>query len=258
MKLNTLKSDVLLRRPYLTKGYSSAEKKYIELKMGKLKSSNIVNGFWQALLITSSVLLAFAINSWNEQRKEEVRELEILRSLAGAIESDLADMWINAEDYRESAMSFRYIRQVIQSGTYDPDTLNEYLSNVVNPSFFISNPGAFETLKSRGLELISDDSLREMISGYYHFSHQVIFKFEEHYLQNVYFFIRPFVLNNFDFSQAGALPIDLKKLQEDRTLEGKLGHSQAMASTNSETYQNEISAAEKLLDFIQNEIDRLE
>ena len=57
--------------------------------MAKLKSKNIVNGIWQVLLITSSVLLAFAINSWNEQRKEKISELEILKALHGAIELDL-------------------------------------------------------------------------------------------------------------------------------------------------------------------------
>lgn len=226
--------------------------------MSVLNTNNFVRGFWQVVLITSSVLLAFAINSWNDNRKAKIGELETLRIIRESVAADIADMMINANGYAEREIGFKYVSRTISTGLYNPDSLENSLSEILNPMFFISNPGPFETLKARGMEIISNDSLRNMLSRYYQISHQTINVFENHILQHNYSFVKGFVLEKFDFEGSGAKPINLINLKSDKSLSGKLGYSRSLVITMRETYLSEISKAEYLLDYINYEIEKQE
>ena len=47
------------------------------------------------------------------------------------------------------------------------DSFDAYFGTMSNHSNFLPNLGSYETLKSKGIELISNDSLRLKLAGYY-------------------------------------------------------------------------------------------
>lgn len=226
--------------------------------LNQFKTRRFILGIWQVLLITSSVLLAFAINNWNERRKERQEQIATLKAIKRGVENDLVDLRINANDYRESVEGIQYLRRSIHSGSYNPDTLNTVLADIINPSFFLSNPGPFETLKSRGVELIQNDSLRDLISSYYHYTYQLIAKFEEHSIDFTYEVLRPMVFEHIDFSERGANFVNIERLQNSFKLDGELGYAQSVALLNQQANNQEIEKAEQLIHLLEIEINTLE
>ena len=56
-----------------------------------------------------------------------------------------------------------------------------HYSNLTRDFISIQNVSGYESLKSKGLELIEDDSLRFQIIALYEYDYQVLKKFEEEY-----------------------------------------------------------------------------
>ena len=59
------------------------------------------------------------------------------------------------------------------------DTMDQYFGNLLYTTRSVMNYSAYETLKSRGLEIISNDSLRMMITQLYSFSYHNVIDFEK-------------------------------------------------------------------------------
>ena len=125
----------------------------------------------EILLVMIGILLALQVNNWNEQRKDTEFENRILNQIYKSVLSDLAhfEMLIGRMDRK--AASLNYILDQIQQK--QTPLLGDFIEKSANYQFSLSlsyDKGAYETLKSAGLEKIRNDSLRFMLIRYYEVS----------------------------------------------------------------------------------------
>lgn len=146
------------------------------------KSRNPLSRFvLEIFSIFLGVTIAFLANHWNEQRKERLIERKTLREISIELESDLTDIKNNINGHRLGIDAVSMFQRYVRNEPVDFDTLSINFERLYRDYISITNTTAYETLKSRGIEIISNDQLRADIVELYDFAYEIIQKLEEEY-----------------------------------------------------------------------------
>ena len=126
----------------------------------------------EILLVVVGILIALQINNWNENRKERQVELKILKEMKLALYNDIRNLKINVRSYSSVKRSLEIIKEQLPLATPTNDSLQyAFRSSLFNNSV-APNIAAYETLKAKGIDLISNDSLRMQIIDVYEISYK--------------------------------------------------------------------------------------
>jgi hypothetical protein len=121
----------------------------------------------EVLLIVIGVSIALAANSWWEERKERQEERAVLEQIRETLEIDLREF----EEYQrvhleQESNIIRLLEHMEGDEPYYPE-LARLFRSVRLWRGTESNRAAFEALRSRGFELVSNADLRSGIIYYY-------------------------------------------------------------------------------------------
>lgn len=137
---------------------------------------------FEFLSIFVAVVSAFALNNWNENRRNHNAEINILKEISNGLTKDVEDIRVNILGHKSGIESCDYWEKLVSGEEVDRDSLVQiHYFNVFRDFVTIQNTSGYESLKSKGLELIEDDSLRYHIISLYEYEYKVIEKFEEQY-----------------------------------------------------------------------------
>ncbi|MGC4023451.1 MAG: DUF6090 family protein [Cyclobacteriaceae bacterium] len=139
------------------------------------------------------ITIAFALDNWKESRKNRETEIKTLIELKMGLNSDLIDALTDLKVFNSALKACNVYDQNFESTTANIDSLHYYSEDLLTGATFISNSSAYETLKTRGLETITNDSLRLQIAELYDVTYEHIYKWEELFLYPALF------LNNFNY-----------------------------------------------------------
>lgn len=177
---------------------------------------------FEFLLIFTAVIGAFALNSWNENRKSKTAESKLLTEIHSGLQKDLLDMESNVWGHQHGNNAVDYFRKFLAQKPIDQDSLVPYYFSLTRDFISVQNTSGYETLKSRGFELIQDDSLRSQIIALYEYEYSTLRKLEEEYYenqfhQNYYHKINETLAKGFVFTPEGKIVgIDTtKKIEEN-------------------------------------------
>ena len=123
----------------------------------------------EILLVVIGIIIALQLNNWNESRNLKYKEIVILKALKSELENDLNTEFILAKNMyhkKDKALS-KLIGVYTKKENISNDSLLNYFRGSLIEWNFGLNVAAFENLKSTGLNLISNDSLRLKISSIY-------------------------------------------------------------------------------------------
>ncbi len=132
-------------------------------------SKYLVYAIGEIVLVVIGILIALSINNWNEEQKANQKQSLILNELINSINNDLWEY----ENYLNPRLKIKKsgidsLRTYIldNKGIKDSLFLKFYEMSQQDIHFRFGN-GPFEALKSSGLELIRNDSLRTHINNTY-------------------------------------------------------------------------------------------
>ncbi len=120
----------------------------------------------EIVLVVIGILIALQINNWNEQRKTKKFEDETLQLISQNLKNDsilLSKVLFQAK--RAVNLTDRLLRSVTQKDY--SDSLNFWMGKIIVFERFKSQSSAFEVLKSKGIESISDKKLQMSLISYY-------------------------------------------------------------------------------------------
>jgi len=143
--------------------------------------------FSEFAMIFISVILAFALTEWSSNQGKKVSEEKIFLEILNGLKKDSIDLTGNIDAHKNGVKACNYWRKVITENKADKDSLIGYYFLLTRNVISIQNISGYETLKSKGLETIKNDSLRGKIINLYEFDYQVMKKFEEDYKENQFF-----------------------------------------------------------------------
>ncbi len=148
-----------------------------------MKKSKWKKYIFEFTSIFIAVISAFALNNWNDNRLERISEKKILYEIQNGLNKDIEDININMLGHEDGIRACIFIRNLIYNKLSNADSLIYYYSNLTRDFISIQNQSGYESLKSNGLELIQNDSLRFEIISLYEYDYSIIEKFEEDYAE---------------------------------------------------------------------------
>lgn len=173
----------------------------------------------EILLIVSGILIAITLNNLNTRAKERQAEVQFLHDIQEDLQKTMKDLNWDLERH-----TFRLVRtdkilnNLIFSQGYQ-DSLFHNLPDLARDFQLYPKMGAFESLKSVGLSLISNDNLRQQITDLHQLEIERIFSKGTRQtpslsIQNL---MTPFLEKHFTLSGKSHLA-DLPELREDLEL----------------------------------------
>lgn len=158
-----------------------------ENKMGKY----LPYALGEILLVVVGILIALQINNWNEDRINKNLEIELLKSCLDGLEKDLSDAEFNVQHHTLGYEAMGDVINALESDEpIDEDSFAIKLNDAMVPTYFVHSTSAFETIKAKGVNIISDDDLRDQIIQVYDSRYTFFLRFEASYIEETDFIHR--------------------------------------------------------------------
>ena len=132
----------------------------------------------EIILVVIGILIALQINTWNEERKTGIIETKTLKEIRSNLMFDLVEL--DSDIMVMDSITISGTAVIDYLSKYDqPDDEFKYNVQVsrINPHFDPMH-GGYSLLNSKGLDIISNDSLRGSISKLYESSYPYYAKYE--------------------------------------------------------------------------------
>lgn len=121
----------------------------------------------EIFLVVIGILIALQIDNWNENRKLQERQAEMLTDLRADLEETVKDLSFGKNFNTQTLENYRVLLKAIEDGEASSskiDSASSYLPFFHVPRF---TKTTYESIKSQGLDLITNDDLKRQIAGLY-------------------------------------------------------------------------------------------
>ena len=180
----------------------------------------------EILLVVAGILIALQINNWNEGVNNRALELKLLESIYESLEADLADTKGNIAIHKRGIRDLNKVIDALTGNSeINQDSLSSQMAAGMLPSRFVYSTSAFETVKGKGVNIISNDSIRNQIIELYDGRYRFFLKNEDVVIEHTMYGIKEVFPGRidaaYDYSVStsnfyGNLrPLDVNRLKED-------------------------------------------
>lgn len=118
-------------------------------------------------LVVIGILIALQINNWNEDRKIRVVEIELLKTIKSDLYSTLSDVQDDFENHLKSQKSGSKFKRFLLGEDMSEDSIVFHFNGLSQDRHFFPKTIGYESLKSSDMTIVSNDSLRLMITELY-------------------------------------------------------------------------------------------
>ncbi len=172
----------------------------------------------EILLVVIGILIALQVDTWQDASQKRNQEIEVLSQLKEALGLEVSDLQVNVSAIEGSLQSIHLLQKHLEGRLPYHDSLAFHFGNSSKGLGYITRSGVYEQLKSIGMDLITNDSLRNQIVMHYDVNTSYLVDIEKilvHSHHNIS--VRPMMLRNFDYSwfTKPATPNDYEKLVQD-------------------------------------------
>lgn len=191
-----------------------------------MKIKNWKKYVFEFISIFLAITLAFLLDRWNDNRKDRIAETKILEEIYNGLERDSLDLANDEKYFKIAFRGIQYFNDIIDGKIVENDSLTTFYFLFSRESIVVQNKSGYESLKSRGLETIENDSLRRQIINLYEVDYELARKFNEEYseykfMQNYFHKINDAIAPYFEYDsvnniQGIRLPIELE--EKERSL----------------------------------------
>jgi hypothetical protein len=166
------------------------------------------------------------LDRWNDDRKDKLAEDKILEEIYNGLERDSLDLANEVTYFKIAFRGIKYFNEILDGKTIQNDSLITFYFLFARESIVVQNKSGYESLKSRGLETIQNDSLRSMIIDLYEVDYELDRKFnEEHseykFMENYFLKINDALAQNFEYNETHnitGITLPLKINEKDRKI----------------------------------------
>jgi len=121
----------------------------------------------EIILVVFGILIALSINNWNEQRKTDQLELKLLFDLKSSIIESEKELTYSYDENKLTVQRFEYILSHLKTDLPESKAIDSCFFQL---PFWVSpfvNYTAYESLKTKGLDLIKNETIKNRIVNLY-------------------------------------------------------------------------------------------
>ena len=227
--------------------------------MGENKTGKYLKyAIGEIVLVVIGILIALQINNWNTDSKASIEELELLTEMKYNLEIDLKDCIWNINKNQELYESNLIVHSNLEQRKPFIDSLRVHYGNILGTTTQLRNMSAYDHLKSKGMNLIQNDSLRQRITTVYSARYYYIEMKELEYDNQIQLnqvipqLNGKIVIDN--ISKTG-YPIDVESLYDDNYLIGALRTNLDVKRFMIKAYKNLAEDIKSLIEQIDTELN---
>ena len=239
-----------------------SEKRKVGAKIRQVWSNTLKKVNWsyalgEVFLIFIGISLAISFSNWNERRAAKVVEMETLKELKDGLEKDLQDIKVNILGHGGRVKAYQWVIDKWEAKAIHLDSLETVLPFFIGTTTFITNTAPYEMLKSRGLEIISNDSLRLDLLTYYDITQEWIVNNEQRHINHHREYIKPLLLKHMRYRERRYRVVDVALLLADEQISPILQWAHRNDSYILGLYHQAERDVENLINLLSEEIDQL-
>ena len=169
----------------------------------------------EIVLVVIGILIALQINNWNEDRKLKKLENRLINMFQITITQDTLGLHEEKKLYDDILMYSNFIKTKFKDSSVYEKRLDTAFAAISTFAIIQADYTPFEELKSVGLNIISNDSLRKYLVHYYETSKHL--ENVERYFENGKYFRREIYPKYFSEYQYGriAVPVNYNTLKNN-------------------------------------------
>ena len=118
----------------------------------------------EIILVVIGILIALQLNTWNENRKDRNLEKEFLIGLQKTLRLDLDRNLKSQKINKEALNSMKFLAEYLETDRPYHDSLKYHFGAMSQFQFWDLSESVFESLKAKGLDLISNKNLRDSLA----------------------------------------------------------------------------------------------
>ena len=150
-------------------------------------SKYLLYAIGEIILVVIGILIALWLNNLNSEKQRTIEEISILKGLKKDFQADIGDFKLNISGYNYISHSVDIVLERLESSAVYNDSLDSYFAGTINWPLSIIHKNSFDVLKSKGLDLISNDSLRNDILNFHGQVYNSIKTWEDQVNRDIYF-----------------------------------------------------------------------
>lgn len=217
--------------------------------------------FWiyasgEFLLIFLGILIALQVDNWNQNRQERKLERILLSEMLDNLEQDLYDIDWALNYKRNNVRSNDIVMKYLNGSLPWHDSLEYHFGRLIQSSVFVNNISAYESLKSIGIDLIRNDSLRKHITHIYSARYKYIDAKDKEGLQANFDFLYPTLKQHLKFMPGGrATPLHRESIGQSHILRSDLINYRHLVGLSIGAYEMARKMVIQLMEMIELELD---
>lgn len=118
-------------------------------------------------LIVVGILIALQVNNWNENNKRARTEQKILQEISVDLKNTRQEINADLESHIKAQNYASRLKELLQDEAKDRRSIVRYFENALKDRQAYPKTSGYESLRSKGLEILSNDSLRIAITNLY-------------------------------------------------------------------------------------------
>ncbi|PIB37732.1 DUF6090 family protein [Maribacter sp. 4G9] len=230
-------------------------------------SKYLLYAIGEIVLVVIGILIALQIGQWNKESEIKELELTILKEIKSNLNDDLIQMQGDISLMQIMDTACVNLKNAINTKIQLTEDFSDNASLLRVMPHYQPNKSGYDLLVSKGISIISNDSLRNSISTHYENLYTYYSRYEEERFmfhinisepKLLEYFSFEFDLDNTYYWQANISVEDYGKMLEDESFAKVL---KAIESENKQVLSRAIRVAnsiEKQLNFLNNEIQAIE
>ncbi len=210
----------------------------------------------EILLVMIGILLALQVNDWNEARKQEKKEKQILRQLKNELNEDYVILNEIIGENEFIITSCNVLLEHLENDLAYHDGLAVYFDGWATPSVLEFNSSTYQNLITTGPGIVTNDSLRNSILKLYNYHYTKAKTFNDYYKSDFHSFIAPIQLQNVEAVEWGksSVPIDYEGLKQNTLFINALKWTKNGHRVNNLVFDNLQELIRELIVMIEDEL----
>ncbi len=211
-------------------------------------------------LVMIGILLALQVNNWNEERKLDNVEQQILKDIRENLVASREDLIFGKDLNEMTNRNNKIIIIAIEKDLALTDSIRKALNTLTNWHSPFFTYTAYESLKSKGLDIIKDQELKKQIIKMYEREFEFLINDYDKGEWNFMYTKNEMVVRHLKFNPEPGLnqkayPTDFEALKSDTQFENMLSLMIRQRSLGIEKYANVITMLDDLILNIEQEIE---
>lgn len=157
----------------------------------------LIYAIGEIILVVIGILIALQVNNWNQNRLERILEEKILLEIANNLKDDIVDVDDEIESFKIVIKTDSILIQHFQSKYPFNDSIGAFIHVFqMSPHLTIGKNG-YNLLESKGIELLSNDSLRIQITDLYERKYPYYNTYAQERFNMIEAIIQPYLAKHF-------------------------------------------------------------